>query len=504
MKWPAPVCVLLTVCLLNLTFLPFGLFFLAWFALIPLTVLHRYRGGQRFLLGWATGSLIHAAGYFWIVSTIHDFGGLSMGLSFAGGALFWLYQGMDLGLWLMVWPWLGRKLPDWARALTAASWWFILQTYLMPFVFPWDLGAALAESPFLAAAAGFWRSYGLAFWMVFFQVFLVLQWRKPKAERRPVFALAAPALVLIAAFFGAPAKETDQTWTVVVVQPNLIPYAKREPLRGDEIFNLHYELSQGLSEHKPDLIVWPETAVPFELSNYPGYERHIYGLAQQYDCGVILGVMGRENTGEHYNEIRLYEPNEAAPQIYRKEKLVLFGEKLPWILSWAKAFMNYYGDLAAGQNNKPFTYRGKQIIPQVCFESLFPRYTAQYQGHLIVNLTNDAWYGKTKGPLLHLQHVRLRAAELGVPMVRATNSGISAWIDNRARVNQATALFEKAVGIYQVPIPRLISGSARGNGELFIRVLASIMLILGLVSNLRAKGGVASKDVKSQGAAGEI
>lgn len=440
----------ITALLLNLAYPPLAWGMLVWLALIPLVRLTALSGGRRFLAGWLAGTLTHAFGYGWIFFTIRDFGGLSQGLSAGGALLFWLYQGLDLAIWLGVGPVLFRTGPFWFRAFGLAGWWLILQTWLFPYIFPANYGAALAGVPLYGMGAALWSGKGMTFWIVAFQTLAFLpvsgSW-----QRRAPWAAAVFLVPLLG--LAVPRNGETETWRIGIVQPNLIPWAKQGGMSGREIFAAHDHPTAAWKNADLDLVVWPETAVPFDLRQAESYEARVRELAVELDAALVTGVVGVFGPDDYTNEIWLFSPDGGAPSIYQKQRLVLFSERLPWILSWASYFDSALGGFRPGKDHQAFKYRNRNLMPLVCFEALFPSDTRQAPSQLILNLTNDAWFGISKASALHLQHIRLRSVESGAPLVRATNSGISCWVDVHGEIHQATPVYQKDTAVFEVPVP---------------------------------------------------
>lgn len=442
--------VLATAILLNLASAPLYLNYFAMVGLLPLFFRFNDSPRQRFFTGWLAGFATQAFAYPWIFFTIRDFGGQSVPISLLGAGLFHLFQGLDLGLWLWLSPLLCRSFPKWAHAPLAAALFLLIQTHY-PSVFPWQLGALLGGQNVLGQSVGLLSSSGLAFLLVCWQAWLSNSRSWPRWGR---LAMNLPlVLVLAASFYPTPAALSSIK--VAVIQPNMVKWAKRGSLTVDEIFQQHYLPSLELAVQKPDLIIWPESALAFSLDRYPYYLEKIHQLTNATGAALITGTIKRAGEYSYYNEIRLYQPGRSEPQIYRKEKLVLFSESLPWILSWARLFDPALGGFKPGEENKPFEYKGLTIVPLVCFEALFAEYVSSRSGNLMVNVTNDSWFGETSASRQHLQHIQQRSQENRIPLVRATNSGISCWIDTRGEIRDPGALYRAEALVYQVPIPAI-------------------------------------------------
>ena len=467
-----------TAALLNFAYPPVEWAILAFAAFVPLMFFREASWQRRFFTGWLAGWCTQASGYFWIFLTIRDFGGQSVPVSLTGAALFWLYQGLDFGIWLWLAPLAAAGLPKWCRPLVLASVWTVLQQGLYPYVFRWDYGAAFASLP-VSWSAAYWQSAGVGFLAIALQA--VPFYYPPRGESARTSALYLLALVLAlgsGVLYRPPT--ASETWRVGVVQPNLIPWAKQGHLSAEELFAVHYERSLGFLDRDLDLLIWPETALPFSLDRFPEMERDMRELAKRLNAGLVFGAIGFSERGRYTNEIRFFDPGGGPPQVYGKERLVWFSESLPWVFSWARRFDPAIGGFDRGAENKLFRFRGKELTPLVCFEALFPGYAAKRPGHLMINLTNDAWFGRTKASALHLQQIRLRSVESGVPLIRATNSGISCWVDPFARVREAGALYEAQGLLFEVPIPDAVPAPIARWGGRVVLVFSWVLLVFGL------------------------
>ncbi|CAM2007831.1 apolipoprotein N-acyltransferase [Acanthopleuribacter pedis] len=489
-------CCLLTALCLTLAAAPTLLFPLALLALAPLVAHDRRRGWVRFAMGWGAGLLTQAFSYYWIYYTVRDFGGQSVFISGLGAFAFWLFQGLDLGLWLLLYPWFAQRLyrGDNPRlraliyAVCAAAWWLLLQRWVFPYVFPWSFGSLLNGWAPLMKAAALWSVFGLGFWMVMCQVLFVKA--VTKSWDRPLTGAALAALVLpllLGAGFHQRV-ETD-TWRVGVVQPNLIPWAKRGRVSVEERVRAHLQPTLSFKHRNVDLVVWPETAMSFVLARSERYQAQLRFLAKQLKAPIVTGAVGRLENRKVTNEIWMITPDDAPPQMYRKQNLVLFSERLPWILSWAKFFDPALGGFSAGTEDRTFTWRERSFIPMVCFEALLSDYVRRFEGHAILNLTNDAWFGETKASALHLMMIQARTTELGVPLIRSTNSGISCWVDRDGRIHDPSPLYEARADIYEVQMPRTISRKWLWLGDVLVAVFAVGTLLFARFREQRNNAG---------------
>jgi len=439
--------------MMNFAFQPWGYWGLAVLALAIFPFFRELKTSQRLFFGWMTGFWIQAFGYYWIFYTIRDFGGLNSWLSGAGALLFFAWQGFDLGLWFAGTRLLVRQ-DRWGFFLVFdAGLLFVIQSFLFPYVFPWVLSACLSNS-LLRSSAGLWSGYGLTFWLVFLGLGAGNLISTLVQKKTPGWACLWVVLsgIALSAGFLFPSQGGDyRTLRVGVVQPNIIPWAKRDHHSFKRVFQAHVEPTLDLAKRGAELIVWPETALSIVLKNYPAYQSYLQDLAETTHCGLLIGCLGRVDEG-YTNEAWLFSP-QREPQVYQKEKLVMFSESLPWPFFWAKYFVSDMGQFVSGTGNRVFEFREMKIQLLICYEAMLPLFVSRHSFQLMVNLTNDAWFGKTKASALHLQHIQLRTVEQAAPLVRAANSGISCWISADGTVHDATPVYERMSPLFSVPVP---------------------------------------------------
>lgn len=309
----------------------------------------------------------------------------------------------------------------------------------------------------------------------------------------------AVATVLFAAHlgFGAwrlslPLPELDETTRIVrVVQPVIDQSAKLDDNERSRIFETHLELSKvapAEGQRRPDYIVWPETAIPFILTQNPDA---LVRIADALDDGQILiaGAVrtessGAGNTGRYYNSVYVIDSQGQIIGAADKVHLVPFGEYLPFEDFWNRlglfAIAAMPGGYSAAAEHRALVMPdGTRILSLICYEIIFPS-EVQAMAELadvIFNLTNDGWFGYTPGPWQHFLQARLRAVETGLPVVRNSNSGVSAVIDPRGDVKAGLAF--QSVGYFDAPIPKkIVSNLNRHNTDLYFWLAEAFIVLI--------------------------
>ena len=349
--------------------------------------------------------------------------------------------------------------------------------------FPWNvLGYALTGPDILMQSAGLIGIYGLSLWVILiFTAPLVLAAEadvnaSPLQILAPGMALAALPLAA-ATLYGAivlaaaPATPADAA-RVRIVQPSVPQREKWMPEKQGEIFRLHLDLSRRNPAGDEDdftniaLIVWPEAAMPFRPLEHPEALTAIADLLPDGGPILLSGGLRVERTGRAeqpvlnaFNSLLAIDPGGRPIAIYDKIHLVPFGEYLPFqpVLEaiGLQQLTRLRGGFASGPEPRPLiTLAGlPPIAALICYEAIFP--SAVIQGSqrpgLIVNITNDGWFGNTTGPRQHLHQARVRAIEEGLPLIRAANNGISAMIDPFGRIT--ASLDMNARGVIDPPLP---------------------------------------------------
>jgi apolipoprotein N-acyltransferase len=359
----------------------------------------------------------------------------------------------------------GLGLTEWARGLLFTG-------------FPWnDLGMALGSNLALAQIASLVGLHGLTFLTIAIFAAPATLWRVGEGRFNLVPAgFAALALVLIAAFgvyrLTAPASATLPGVKLRLIQPNVAQDTSFSPENRDPILRRYFDLSERPTA--PDRsgvrdvthLIWPESAFPFILSRDPQALADI-GRFLGGGATLITGAARLEVDGSkplYYNSIEIVGRGGLSAERYDKQHLVPFGEYVPFesILEKARItqFVDVPGGFEPGAGSRVLRIPGlPDAMPLVCYEAIFPieigdLFSGAERPRWLLNLTDDAWFGETPGPYQHFAQARLRAIELGAPLVRDANSGISAVLDGFGREIVAAPL--GAEGVLDAELPEAL------------------------------------------------
>ena len=416
-----------------------------------------------FGIGWWWGFGFFVFGLYWVsfalLVDIAAFWWL-MPVAVCGmPAVLSLWSGLvSLAIWSLEFKGLARVVA-FALAWTAAEW---LRGHLFT-GFPWLLIGYgwVPWTPMLQAAA-FIGIYGLS-------LLTLVVAGLPTLPRRVGMALGAGLAVFgVIAASGAVRLANSDTGTVEgvrlrLVQANVGQSMKWDPREREGNFQRHLALSLSPTLLKPTVVIWPETAVTFFLSQD---ERHRYALAGAVPPGGLIltgaprATLAEDKTVRFWNSMLAIDPTGALVGGYDKAHLVPFGEYMPlraWLPSWVGTIASRGSDFSAGPGPRTLSLPGlPPVSPLICYEAIFPGAVTDPADRpaWLLNLTNDAWYGISAGPHQHFAITQARAVEEGLPLVRVANTGISGVVDAYGRVTARLGLGEG--GFIDAALPRAL------------------------------------------------
>src|SRR6185312_7680959 len=327
--------------------------------------------------------------------------------------------------------------------------------------FPWNaIGYAAMPVPLLMQSVSMAGLFGMSALAVFvFSMPALFAGRRHRAIGVAV-ALALVAADLAYGYFclAMPASGAAKSLQVRIVQPVIDQSEKWDKSVRDRIFNHLIDLTRApvaKGARKPELIVWPETAVPFLFTERPDA---LTKLGEVLDKGQLLltgavRVEGGVGAGARfYNSVLAIDDSGEITDAVDKLHLVPFGEYVPFQSLLGRLgvdkLVELPGPFSAGTDRHTIVLPGgAAALPFICYEIIFPGEGDKEALHsdLILNVTNDAWFGNTPGPYQHFRQAEVRAVELGLPLIRAANNGISAVVDAHGRVLDALAIDDVGV-----------------------------------------------------------
>lgn len=460
---------------------------LPWLSLAALGVLcwlHLQAGrkGKAFRLGWAFGTGYFVCTLHWIVEPFFvDFARHAWMAPFAllglasGLALFWGAAGALAKS-------VGQSSLAWALCLAVAE---LLRSYVLT-GFPWALigHVWIGWAPMQLAA---WIGpHGLTFLTLLIPALCIAF-----AESRVrIAALLAGGAILygVSAILAAQPVLGPDGPLIRLVQPNAPQHLKWHPDHIQGFFARQIQFTAAPADTRPDLIIWPETAVP-ALLNHAGPALEIIAEAAA-GVPVVLGVQRREGA-DFFNSLVVLDETGEVESVYDKHHLVPFGEYIPafGLLSMLPfgSFVEEHGFGYTPGEGPALLDLGSlgRALPLICYEAVFPQDVngAPERPGLLLQITNDAWFGNLVGPYQHLAQARLRAVEQGVPMVRVANTGVSAVIDAKGNVTAALPLNED--GFLDARLPSLGKHTLYGYSGDWPASLGYALLFMALTIGLR-------------------
>lgn len=466
------------------------------------------------ICGFLFGAGMFGTGTSWIYVSIHEFGAASPILAglLTGFFVLGISALMIMPIFL-IYSWLNQRkagqgnacrLSPWQQALMFSGLWVLFEwvrSWLLT-GFPWLLsGYALLDTPFaiLAPVVG---TYGLSLLMVTTACLLFALVIPAKPQQRIPNIIA---LFIFLVCWGLPWPLNHIQWTektgdisFSAVQGNIPQNLKWDPDYIHSTISTYIGLSEDHWEQ--ELIIWPENAIPLFYNRALGLMTQLDRLARQNNSTLILGMPVDDNSGSetrYFNSIlSLGEGDSLAagssstesPGRYDKQKLVPFGEYVP-MASILRGLIDFFdlpmSEFSRGGSEQSLLKAGEvNVAPYICYEVVYPDFVAQMakESGLLITISNDTWFGKSIGPVQHFQIARMRALETGRFMIRATNDGITALIDEKGDVLETIPRFANGVlsstaEIREGHTPFMIYGSWP------VLLLSVLLVLLPLYSN---------------------
>jgi len=443
------------------------LFPLAWLAFVPFfwIVLRADSWRRSFLWGWLAGFLTHIFGFFWLIYTIRVFGEFPYPISLVIFLIYAALQGLQMALFAV----LVKQTGLGPLGLFPALFWVAIE-FWFPLLFPWYLANSQLLLLSFIQSADLVGPYGASFLVMWFNAaafsaFLTRRLKQP-ARWNALVLVAVSVIVSVGYGFarlGTVASETAKAakLSIAAVQGNIGIDLKWNPLKVKGNLQTEQNLTRQAAGVK--LVIWPESAVelwlPDSLTQLPS------DIMPPLSPDSFF-IFGARSYGGHISapDFRAFNTaflSDAAGRIigrYHKQVLLAFGEYLPFsaILSKLPA-MPFADGFTPGDGPHTLELPGSvRIGPLICYEDLMPELSRAFvktgKANVLVNLTNDAWYGKTVAPWQHARLAQWRAIETRRSLVRVTNTGVTSVINPNGEMIQSLPLFTGAVLKTEVPL----------------------------------------------------
>jgi apolipoprotein N-acyltransferase len=465
---------------------------------------------SAFLRGWLAGVGYFAVGVWWVVEPFMVdaaeqgwMAPFALVLMAGGLALFW---GLGALVYRTLNPGGMGKVLVFAGCLAGAEW---LRGHVLT-GFPWDLpGESWAAGSAPSQAAAFVGAYGLSWITLALAAAPAVLADKASVRTKSIaLAIALVSLALLCSLGQSRLNTAPLTPSnaplIRIVQANIDQKVKWKPENLESIFRTYVALSHTPAADQPDLVIWPEGALPVVIDDFiaPGSDyaarlRDAVAPGQSLLMGVNRAQTGKDGTTAYFNSLMAFhrEANVLrVSAVYDKHRLVPFGEFMPaGDLAGRiglRSLVHMPDDFTAGPAPRPIVTPGAPPMqPLICYEALFPGLTG-HEGHgqsggqtrpaWILNISNDAWFGQGSGPWQHLNISSYRAIEQGLPMVRATPTGVSGVIDAYGRLAPGKSLGLGAEGVIDARLPPALAPTlySRWGDALFGLMLAASALPL--------------------------
>lgn len=482
---------------------PLDIWPLSFFVLIPVIILAWRLDARRALVaGYIYGMSLALSGLYWFSVVMTTYGRVSWPMVAVSLAAMAIYGGFFFAsfTWLISW-WRGPR----AALLVLMPLFWVAHEFLrahLLFGFPWcPFGQILAAYPTLAQSAEWFSAPGLSALVVLVNGLLAwaLAPQDPARAKAGRWAAAGAAVLVVAAMWGwgawrmaevnRAAQKAPQL-TVSVMQANIPLPILHDRSKIPQVIQKITALTEQEAKkvkQRPWLVVWPETAAPFYFRFDRIRTEPILQTAQRLGIYLTLGSSGLERAqGKLWptNRTWLIWPDGLTTTYYDKAHLVPFGEYVPYksVFFFVRAIAAVGGDMLPGKPGSTLPAGPATLGPLICYESVFP-YLARAMrlsgANLLVNQTNDAWFGHTSAPYQHISHLTLRCIETRLACARAANTGISGFVLPDGRVVDTAGILTSGVRTRRLPLMRLETfftrhGDLLGPAGLIISCLAAL------------------------------
>lgn len=434
--------------------------FLAWFSLVPF--FHALRGASPALaarLGYLFGfahlgailywiALLEEAQYLSLPAWTILVGYLSVYFAAFGWLLNWSKGRLgNLGPWSAPVLWVALEYFRGSRPWGGFGW--------------GELGYSQAPYPILLRSTTLAGVLGLTFLMVWCNACLEEAYARWRAGDRDLAPLRLPALVVGAAIawgaIGTSGSKFPVLGKAALLQPSIDQAVKWSPENERATYSILGDLSREGAKTKPSLIVWPETAAPTYLLSDASVLQRVRGIVKGSGASHLVGCLHQEARASgppgQYNAAVLLDPGGSSRGFYGKIHLVPFGEFVPFQeqLSFLGPVVGELGNFTRGPSHRSFEVEGFTFAPLICYEAVFPwdvRGASRTGAQVLVNISNDAWYGRTASAYQHALMAVAACATVRKSLLRSSNAGICLATDPDGRISGSTELYERrALGV---------------------------------------------------------
>jgi apolipoprotein N-acyltransferase len=453
---------------------------------------------QAFQKGWFTGWLAYTISLYWIALPIHNYAPLPWILAAPCPVLVGMYLGLYPALFTLAAYWAQKTFSWFFSGIFLGLVWICLEYIRNCFLtgFPWNsLAQAFGPWPTFLQSLQIFGAFVFTGILVTLISWLFFGW----PQKKPLLLTVLITGTLWGYGFWQMHEQPPnvQTFSASIVQGNIEQGLKWDPTYQNATVNKYLDLSTYELEHNDPLyIFWPETAMPFYLQTSSPLTQKVRNFCRKYSVYIFTGAPGytyyEEGKYKLYNRAYLFNPQGNLVDVYEKEHLVPFGEYVPlkYFFPFLQKIVVGASDFAPGEHTDPLQANHLALGSLICYEVIFPQVVKKRVDHganVLVNLSNDTWFGKSSAPRQHLHQAILRAIENKRFIIRSTNTGISAFIDAHGRILKRSVLFQDDT-LYIKTIPLLQKKTLFTQYSLRIIVVSfTLTAVLGFWGGIRPK-----------------
>lgn len=450
----------------TLSFPYISLGFTAWFAFVFFFFAlddDNLSKKKTFLLGLFSGAFFCFFTFSWVIHSMNVYGGLPLSLCYMAFLVLCFYIGLYNAFFALFFK-MSKNIAGYKAVFLIPCFWVFLEfirgySFL---AFPWSLlGYSQTDYfPFLQIAeyGGIWL---VSFFVMYLNVLIYVLLKDRLKSRKPSPKLIAPFAVIMVLIlangiyvnekYSFPVKSKSLSFGIL--QGNIDQSVKWSDDSKASTLDLYEEMINSFENKEDiDLFIMPETAVPFNIMTADPFAKRVRDFPINERVNIFTGAPYyeyslRDSDYLFYNSAFLLTKNGKIDR-FDKTRLVPFGEYVPLqkFLPFIKKLVPMIGEFRGGTSFEPMTVNGIKIAPLICYEAIFPEISTKFVNNganLLINITNDGWFGTTRGPYQHLQMARFRSVETRLYFLRAANTGISAMIDPLGEVKESLALGER-------------------------------------------------------------
>jgi apolipoprotein N-acyltransferase len=442
----------------------------AWVALAPVLVmalLDRPRAALGF--GWLAGTVFFLALLRWLDFTFSIYSEIPWPLTWLPLGLLAAYCGLYTGLVAAAVSWLGRRRSmGFALVLSPLLW--LAAEWLRGRLFggfPWGaLGYTQYRQLALIQVAEIGGVHAVSVLVLAANAALAGCILLPR-RRAAAGVLVIAALLAAAVGFGTrrlaqvrAAEAAAPAVSVAMMQPSIEQPLKWDQAHTDETLRIYGGLTLAAARRRPDLVVWPETASPTILRRDPKLLAAVAEVSREYGVPLLVGSIDVEGDPGRMRNTAFLVTGRGIVNRYDKMHLVPFGEYVPLsgLIGFVRGWAEFISELEPGTHAVVFPGPPAPFGVVICYEGIFPELVRSFVrggARLMVNMTNDAWFGRTSGPLQHLAMYPFRAVEERVAIARAANTGVSAFILPTGEIAEPLGLFQRGDLFRRLPLRTL-------------------------------------------------